>query len=75
MPLNILGQGRKIARLPLFVSAPSELRTLTFTPKNGKAQLPGLHEVTPGNGVSMIAPVSVYHQVSTMGQCSLPITV
>ena len=33
---------------------------------------PGLVSVTPGSGVMRIWPVSVCHQVSTMGQCSRP---
>ena len=37
-------------------------------PGNGKVAEPGLVEVTPGSGVIMIAPVSVCHHVSTMGQ-------
>ena len=35
---------------------------------------PGLVAVMPGSGVIMIAPVSVCHQVSTIGQRSPPIT-
>jgi hypothetical protein len=37
-------------------------------PGNGNVALPGLSVVTPGNGLIMIAPVSVCHQVSTTGQ-------
>src|SRR3954452_3778737 len=33
---------------------------------------PGLVAVTPGSGETMIAPVSVCHQVSTIGQRSPP---
>ena len=33
---------------------------------------PGLVAVTPGSGEIMIAPVSVCHQVSTIGQLSWP---
>ena len=33
---------------------------------------PGLVAVTPGSGAIMIAPVSVCHQVSTIGQRSWP---
>jgi hypothetical protein len=43
-------------------------------PGSGLAQEPGLAGVTPGIGVIMMAPVSVCHQVSTMGQRSLPMT-
>ena len=35
---------------------------------------PGLVAVMPGSGVIMIAPVSVCHQVSTIGQRPPPIT-
>ena len=35
---------------------------------------PGLVSVIPGSGVIMIAPVSVCHHVSTIGQRSPPIT-
>ena len=47
---------------------PSRLTTCGSTPKNGRAQLPGFAAVIPGIGVIMIAPVSVCHQVSTIGQ-------
>ena len=43
-------------------------------PGSGRIALPGLVAVTPGNGEIMIAPVSVCHQVSTIGQLFLPIT-
>ena len=44
------------------------------TPGSGSVQEPGLVEVTPGTGEIMMPPVSVCHQVSTMGQLPLPIT-
>ena len=37
-------------------------------PGKGIVADPGLVVVTPGSGVIMIPPVSVCHQVSTMGQ-------
>ena len=37
------------------------------TPKKGRVQVPGLMGVAPGRGEIMMAPVSVCHQVSTMG--------
>ena len=43
-------------------------------PGRGLAQEPGLVGVTPEMGVIMMAPVSVCHQVSTMGQRSPPMT-
>ena len=44
------------------------------TPGNGVVAEPGLVAVIPGSGVIMIAPVSVCHQVSTIGQRPPPIT-
>jgi hypothetical protein len=43
-------------------------------PKNGSVPEPGLVGVAPGSGEIMIAPVSVCHQVSTIGQRSPPIS-
>src|ERR1700685_1908644 len=43
-------------------------------PGSGLVQEPGLVGVTPGTGVIMMEPVSVCHQVSTIGQRPLPIT-
>jgi hypothetical protein len=43
-------------------------------PKKGSVAVPGLSGVAPGSGVIMIAPVSVCHQVSTIGQRPLPMT-
>jgi len=43
-------------------------------PGSGLVALPGLVAVTPGSGEIMIAPVSVCHQVSTIGQRSPPMT-
>ena len=42
------------------------------TPGNGRVAEPGLVAIAPGSGVSMMCPVSVCHQVSTMGQRSPP---
>ena len=44
------------------------------TPKNGSVPDPGLVGIAPGSGVIMIAPVSVCHHVSTIGQRSPPIS-
>ena len=41
-------------------------------PGSGRIAEPGLVAVTPGSGEIMIAPVSVCHQVSTIGQLSWP---
>ena len=37
-------------------------------PGSGTVAEPGFVEITPGSGAIMIAPVSVCHQVSTIGQ-------
>src|SRR5947199_1484274 len=49
-------------------------RTSAKTPGKGCVAEPGLVAVIPGSGVIMIAPVSVCHHVSTIGQRSRPIT-
>ena len=41
-------------------------------PGNGNVALPGFVAVTPGSGVIMIMPVSVCHQVSTIGTVPRP---
>jgi len=48
--------------------------TSASTPGSGRVHEPGLVGVAPGNGAIMIAPVSVCHQVSTMGQRPPPMT-
>ena len=42
-------------------------------PGSGLVQLPGLVAIAPGSGDIMMPPVSVCHQVSTIGQRSPPI--
>src|SRR5205823_13628445 len=54
-------------------SSPRSSTTAASTPKNGNVALPGLVGIAPGNGVIIIAPVSVCHQVSTIGQRPPPI--
>ena len=44
------------------------------TPKNGRVADPGLVAIAPGIGVIMMEPVSVCHQVSTIGQRVSPMT-
>src|ERR1700730_5598906 len=44
------------------------------TPKNGVVAEPGFSLVAPGSGVIRMPPVSVCHQVSTIGQRSSPTT-
>src|ERR1700726_2984245 len=71
------GQGRVSTNRPcpsLKGSPVDSSRTSANTPGNGKQAEPGLVAVIPGSGVIMIAPVSVCHQVSTIGQRSPPIT-
>src|SRR5580693_9369498 len=48
------------------------LTTLAITPGSGSVAEPGLAGVAPGSGEIMIAPVSVCHQVSTIGQRFFP---
>jgi hypothetical protein len=43
-------------------------------PGSGSVHDPGLVAVTPGMGAIMMAPVSVCHQVSTIGHLAPPIT-
>ena len=43
-------------------------------PGSGRVAEPGLVATAPGTGAIMMAPVSVCHQVSTMGQRLPPIT-
>ncbi len=43
-------------------------------PKNGRPALPGLASTAPGSVVMAMEPVSVCHQVSTMGHRPPPIT-
>src|SRR3977135_2098532 len=44
------------------------------TPKNGLVAEPGFSLVAPGSGVIRMPPVSVCHQVSTIGQRPSPTT-
>ena len=44
-------------------------------PGRGQVAEPGLVGVTPGSGLIMMQPVSVCHQVSTIGQRSPPMWV
>ena len=43
-------------------------RSRGLTPKNGRVAEPGFSFVAPGSGVIRMPPVSVCHQVSTIGQ-------
>ncbi len=70
------GQGLVItSQPPLTVSTglPSSPTISGMMPGSGLVQLPGLVGMQPGSGVIMMPPVSVCHQVSTIGQRSPPI--
>ena len=64
------GHGLGIARYPppTFTSFPSPSSKTASTPGKGIVAEPGFVTVIPGSGVIMIPPVSVCHQVSTIGQ-------
>src|SRR6266513_2216817 len=76
IPRSIAGQGRDRTRYPAPPAGtdfPSSSTTSALTPGNGNVALPGLVVVRPGSGVMRIIPVSVIHQVSTMGHRPPPI--
>src|ERR671916_1606936 len=52
----------------LVSSLPSSSTTFAEIPGNGTCAEPGTSDVTPGSGLIMWPPVSVCHQVSTIGQ-------
>src|SRR3954453_2692943 len=71
------GHGFLITRKPpepSGVDLPSRVTTSGTTPGKGFVAEPGLVAIAPGIGVIMIWPVSVCHQVSTIGQRLWPIT-
>ena len=73
----IEGQGLRMTRSPPWpagTGSPSLVTTSGTTPKNGRVTEPGLAGIAPGMGAIRMEPVSVCHQVSTMGQRSLPIS-
>ena len=75
MPRVIDGHGSVSTRNPpppFGTGLPSLSTTSPPTPGSGRIAEPGLVSVTPGNGLIMIAPVSVCHHVSTIGQRSPP---
>src|SRR5215469_17264512 len=59
---------------PAGTGVPSFVTTSGTIPKNGRVADPGFVGTAPGIGAIMIAPVSVCHHVSTIGQRPLPIT-
>src|ERR1700685_3547129 len=71
------GQGCLITRNPPEhggTVTPSRVTTSAITPGKGRVAEPGLVAIAPGSGEIIAAPVSVCHQVSTMGQRLWPIT-
>src|SRR5258706_13717029 len=74
----IEGQGFLMTRmppLPFSTSCPVSSTIAAMMPGNGSVQDPGLSGVAPGSGEIMCPPVSVCHQVSTIGQGPPPTTV
>src|ERR1700753_1793469 len=70
------GQGLLITSnppLPAGTCSPSGLTMAGSIPGNGRVAEPGRVGTAPGRGATMMAPVSVCHQVSTIGQRPLPI--
>jgi len=64
-------------RLPVVAPSstfPSVSTTTGFTPKKGRVAEPGFSAVAPGSGEIRMPPVSVCHQVSTIGQRPSPTT-
>ena len=53
---------------------PSPSTISGLTPKKGRVAEPGLVAMAPGSGVIMMPPVSVCHQVSTIGNIPSPTT-
>ncbi len=77
MVRSMEGQGRRMIRKPSCPAGtawPFMSTTSAMTPGSGKDAEPGLSGVAPGSGEIMMAPVSVCHQVSTIGQRPFPIT-
>src|SRR3954468_8764472 len=75
MVRSIDGQGlvRASSPPPTLISLAFASRSAAAKPGNGVVALPGFVAVTPGSGEITIAPVSVCHQVSTIGQRLPPI--
>ena len=71
------GQGLRMTSLPPELRGtglPLSSTTSGTMPKKGSVAEPGLVGVAPGSGVIMMPPVSVCHQVSTIGQRLPPMT-
>src|SRR5579871_3368294 len=59
---------------PLGTDWPSRVTTSAMIPGSGLVAEPGLVAIAPGSGLMRTAPVSVCHQVSTIGHRPRPIT-
>src|SRR4051794_4339797 len=59
---------------PAGTGVPSLVTISGTTPGSGRVAEPGVVSVAPGRGDIMIMPVSVCHQVSTIGHRPPPIT-
>src|SRR5437868_13003901 len=73
--LAIAGQGLRSTSSPpepLGTESPERVTTSGKTPGSGSVADPGLVGTAPGSGEIMIIPVSVCHQVSTIGHRFLP---
>src|SRR5581483_3010813 len=74
----MLGHGRLTTRNPPWFGGtglPDLSTTSAAIPGSGFVALPGLVGIAPGSGEIMMAPVSVCHHVSTIGQRPPPMTV
>jgi hypothetical protein len=77
MPRSMPGHGWVITSQPpwfLPTGLPRGSTIAGMIPGSGLVQLPGFVGIAPGRGLIMIPPVSVCHQVSTIGQRSRPIS-
>src|SRR5579884_467616 len=75
MVRSMAGHGWRIMRYPpppAGTDWPSRVTTSGATPGSGSVAEPGLVGVAPGSGEIIIMPVSVCHQVSTIGQRPRP---
>jgi len=59
---------------PVAIRSPFASKSSALYPGSGCCALPGFVAVSPGSGEITIDPVSVCHQVSTIGQRPPPIT-
>ena len=64
----------EIALAGALSTSPVGVDDLGWTPKKGSVAEPGFSAVAPGSGVIRMPPVSVCHQVSTIGQRPSPTT-